>query len=683
MLTRSRQVGRWIPAGLTALWMSGAAWAAPVQFVEGQSRCEVRLTAEPPIGRWQGEAVLRSGDEIVSSGGYRLTLQRSGHDGHATWNVGLRRDDGEVFRIQDHAYEVRTPLGRVASVFDTQVGEEARSIFRQSPQIDVVLEVRPNRGIPFIMACDHYGNNSLAVGPIDQTGTYRITGRRDGGDYAVTVERDEYGDEWFSGVELNDAVFISTQESFWYDAARGFAQVVDAATGYSPRPIPEHAERPYYSTWYAFGEDINQQTVWDNAVIASEIGIGNFLIFIGWSVCEDWFSSDNTWGDYTPCTPRFADFAGMVKRMQDELGLAVQVWVAPSWIGTSSKSFETMEHFRSKWPEGGYDRNLDPRSPEARRHIRERFASLAREQGVDGFWVDFLDTLYNRNDAPHEKDPNHFGTAYAEFIKAYYEGFASARPEPLVEYRIPFANLVSKHHASVFTTTYTDKNWDRNRLLNIVQRPFNDGVLAKTDPLVWTPQQFDHRDFVGQTLSAMMLCGPPGISMDLTKLNEERRRNLKDWFGFYEKHRANLRQGEFRPFGHEYHRPEMMVSHGDTSYAWVSRFETREIPFPEGTRRAYIFIALPMDESFIARIDNTRLTGLVPGRYHAQWYNSVLKKYPYDDPPMEFTVRARTRTKDDERLVSPREVWDFHPDDERPLGVGVRRGGYLEISLIE
>ncbi len=652
-----------------------------ITFVEGPATCELRIAADPPIGDWQTRTTgpLGPGREATSTGGYRLSLERSQLKKHGFWTVKLTRNDGQIIRVTDYSYECRTALGRVASVFDTRV-PEGPSIFRQAPQIDAALDIRPNAGIPFMMACDHYGNNALAVGPMDQAGTYRITGRRKGEYYSITVARNEYeGDRWFTGTELTDSVFVSTRGDSWFDSARAYADAVDTVSGYAPRPIAEHAWRPYYSTWYAFGDKIDGKVVWDNAVLARDMGIGNFLIFIGWSECENWFSSDNKWGDYTPCESKFPDLAGLVDRIHKELGMAVQLWVAPTWIGANSRSFAMMKNHRSKWPEDDYDRNLDPRSPVARAHIKERFAAMAHDLGVDGFWVDFLDTVYNRNDAPHDRAPAQFGAALDEFTRACYEGFTFGHPDPIVEYRIPFANLLSKRHASVFGTTYCDHKWDRNRLLAVSHRPFNRGVVSKCDPLTWTEKEFEDRDFVGKTFSAMMMCGPPGISMDLTRMDESRRKNLKDWFSFYENNRDNLTQGEFRPFGSEYHYPEMIISHGDTAYAWVSRWETGHIPLPDGTRHAFIFTCLPKDESFIARLDITHVTGLVPGRYRGRWFNSTLESH---EGWFEITIKPSTLPEAARSLKSARENWDFAPDENHP-SLDVRRGGYLELELIE
>ena len=177
----------------------------------------------------------------------------------------------------------------------------------------------------------------------------------------------------------------------------------------------------------------------------------------------------------------------------------------------------------------------------------------------------------------------------------------------------------------------------------------------------------------------MMLLGPPGISMDLTRLREDRRRNLADWFGFYNRHRDDLVRGRFIPFGDEFHYPEMMVARGDTAYAWVSRWETDHIPFPEGTRHAFIFTNLPREESFIARIDLTNITGLRPGRYRARWFNSTLESH---DPPFELTVKPRREPASAVEARTARENWDFPPDDERP-SLDVRRGGYLEMEWVE
>jgi alpha-galactosidase len=364
--------------------------------------------------------------------------------------------------------------------------------------------------------------------------------------------------------------------------------------------------------------------------------------------------------------------------MQDELGLAVQVWTAPTWIGSSADTFEDVADERAKWPEGDYSRSLDPRSPKARAHIKKRFAHLAKKWGVDGYYVDFLDTAYNRNDAQHEKDPALFGAGMSEFLEACYEGFSQGEDVPIAEYRVPFANLMTKHHANVFSTTYSDYKFNRNRLLAIMHRPFNDGVLSRCDPLVWSDEQFGDREFITKTLSAVMLCGPPGISMDLTKMKDDRREQLKRWFAFYKKHSDALINGEFRPFGEEYHSPEMMVCNGKTSYAWISRWETGSVPLPEGTEHAFFFINIPRDESFIARFNVASIQGLVPGRYRAQWFDNALESH---EGSFEITIEAPPEGVGD-KILSPREKWDFPPDDYR-IGLHVKRGGYLELELIE
>lgn len=664
---------------LLTLSLTRTSWGEPaLTFSDGAVQTSIEIAADPAIGEWQASHGSPEELQTRSTGGYIARLVRSERDRHACWTLEVRRENDAPFRIRTYSWQSRVPLAGVVAIFDTQV-PEGPSLFRQAPQIDVALGVRPNAGIPFIMACDHYGRSSLAFGPMDQTGTYRLSGRRDGEHYVITASRNEYdGDQWFTGTLLRDRFFISTAKAFWFDAARAYADRVDEASGYQPRRVPPSALKPWYSTWYAFGEHINEQIVWENAQIAARTGIGNYVVFIGWSQCKDWFSSENTWGDYTPCTPKFPDLAGLIRRMQQELGLSVHLWTAPTWIGTGSESFAKMKDFRSKWPDGGYDRNLDPRSPAARQHIQDRFAAMARQLGADGYYVDFLDTVYSRNDAEHEKNPILFGPAMDLYLQACYDGFSEAHNSPVTQFRQPFANLLTKHHASVFTTTYTDHRWDRNRMLAISHRPFSKGVAFTCDPLTWTREEFEDRDFVGKTLSAVMMCGPPGISMDLTKISEDRLAQLRAWFAFYAAHRDTITAGELRPFGEEFQYPEMVVAREGTALAWVSRFETGEIPLPNGTRHAIIFTNLPREESFIARVDLTAIKGLVPGTYEARRFNSSLEAH---DAPIKITVKPGS-TDTSPRVKTPRENWDWAPDENRP-SLDIARGGFWEFKRID
>jgi hypothetical protein len=653
-----------------------------IGFSEGAAVGAINVQADPPVGDWPAEPA-QSGQPIESTGGYRAVLHREAAGDHAVWSLDLVRTDARQFKIDDFSYEVRTPLGRVAAVFDSQ-SVSRESLFRRAPQLDAVVEVRPNRGVPLMMACDHYGNGALAAGAMDQTGTYRITGRRDGGDYSILIARDEYaGDGWFVGKQFRDAAFISTAPQFWYDAACAFAAEVDRRAGYQPLPIPAAAELPYYSTWYALRDKLDERAVWAQAERAAQIGCGTMLIFIGWDQCEDWFDANNAWGDYDGCETRFADFAGLVERMQTELDMAVEVWTAPTWIGAGSRAFERVGQYRSKWPGGDYDRNLDPRSPAARRHIEQQFQQMAERLGVDGYYVDFADTIFNRNDAPHEKDPNVFGVAYQQYLAAMYRGFTASREEAIAEFRMPFANLVSKPAATVFNTSYNDGDWRQTRMFAIANRYVGRGVVNRTDPLTFTGEELNRRDEAGKALSAMLLLGPPGISTDLTQLDEQQLERLGRWLAFYREHREDILQGSLRPFGEQYHEPEMMVHRGDTAYAWVSRWETGEIPFPAGTKNAYLFIALPEEVSFIARVHLGQITGLAPGKYRARWVDSSQESHQgwFE---FEYDPTQRRRSADPTRPIrSPRENWDFHPDEEGVPSLDVRRGGFLELHHVE
>ncbi|MDZ4819644.1 MAG: hypothetical protein SGJ20_11800 [Planctomycetota bacterium] len=657
--------------------------AESLMVKEGAATCAVVIEAEPAIGKWNVQAPVTEATTITSSGGYELKIDRSAEDKHAAWKFSLRRPDAQPLKVRGLSYEASVPLGNVAAVFDSQ-SVKNHSIVRQAPQLDAAIESRPNRGIPFMMGIDHYGENSLAIGAIDQTGTYRITGRRNGEQYSILIARQEYAkDQWFSGKELTDSIFFSTEKEFWYDTARQFADDVDRTAGYTPMQIPAAAELPYYSTWYSLGEKLDEKNVLEQARLASKIGCGNFLIFIGWSTCDDWFSSESNWGDYNACPSKFQDFAKLVKTIQDDLGMSVEVWVAPTWIGTKSKSFEKMADFRSQWPDGGFDRNLDPRSPAARQHIRERFAHLAKTTGVNGFYVDFADTLYNRNASTHEQHPQHFGTAYEKFLIQMPSGFRSVQPEAIVTYRAPFANLLSKRTATVLSTSYNEGDWNQARMFAIAQRYAGRGVVNRADPIVLKKEEIQHRDTVGRAISSTLLLGPPGISMDLTALSEGQLEQIESWFAFYKQHRHNIVHGELRPFGQEYHQPELMVHHGDTAYAWISRWETGEIPFPAGTKHAFIFTALPEDPSFIARIHPGNIRGLAPGKYRARWFNSSVEAHE-DWFDMEFAATNQRAPNDTARpLRTARENWDFHPIQEKVVSLDIRRGGYLELKLSE
>lgn len=576
---------------------------------------DLSVETAPETGTWpEMAAAVDGGFLAVSSEGYRLTV-RPAPGGPLI--VGLSRDDGRSFVTSRFEARVRLPLRGIVAAWDTQVPPFG-TMFRRAPELEFEIQTRPQVGIPLVVLVDAHGNNIMAAGFVEQSKLCRIQGERAGCDYVLRMTR-LAGDAEQPAAAWQSTLYIEGSPDYWFAALRRYADTVDSLTGYRPKPIPEGAYEPVYSTNYAFQDDINEEIVWNNAVEASKLGMGQILIDIGWSSEFGWADSNNDYGAYEPAALKFPDFRALVKRIQAELGMRVVLWISPTWIGSRSKHFEQMKDYRVKWPDGDYDRNLCPRTAEARAYLSERLSALARDYGIDGFWVDALDTCHMVCDAPHAHDVADYGEALGMMLDEIFSAVAAANPKATVEYRIPFSNLFVKRYANVFETTDAPDDYHANRLMGTFLRAYSNGIVVKGDPAYW--QKDAHHEEVARHLMTSIMLGVPAVSVDLVGLSEERRNQVKGWLDFYHANRGDLLGGEFSPFGASFHFPDLKIVSDDKAFVLLVTRKSKLIQIERPVTTLCIMNSNPPEHGQL------RLTveGLPNGRYSGRYYDCWMR----------------------------------------------------------
>lgn len=570
------------------------------------------VVCKPEVGDWDGPAATAVGGAFValSSGGYRLQVVPSS-EGPA--RLELSRDRGSAFVVERVTATVRLPLEGIVAEWDTQVPPFG-TMFRRAPELEFEIATRANVGIPLVVLVDAHGNSRLSAGFIEQSENCTIAGERSGSDYLLTLTR-LAGDAEAPATQFASTMYISQDRDYWFDAVRAYAKTVDKHIGYRPKPIPKSAYEPTYSTCYAYSDDIDSDIVWRSAVEARRLGMGQILIDVGWSNDLSWADSKNDYGAYEPSARKFPDFSGLVKRIHNELGMRVILWISPTWIGEQSKHYDQVKDYRVKWPDGDYDRNLCPRSAGAREYLAEKLKDLAREHRIDGFWIDFLDTCPTVCDAPHAHDAADFGDALNLMLADIYGALASVNRNATVEYRVPYANLYTKPHANVFETTDAPNDFHANRLMGTFVRAFGDGVVVKGDPAYWE-NDVHHEEVARHCMTSIML-GVPAFSVDLLRMDDGRKQQIKAWLDFYNANREDLLNGTFRPFGASFHFPDLKIVSDKQAFVYLSTRKTKVIPIEKPVSVLHIMNVNPPEHGQL------RLTveGLADGEYVGRYYD--------------------------------------------------------------
>lgn len=581
----------------------------------------ITIESTPELGEFTASrAAFRNGNwEAGTRRGYEFQMKPVA-DG--AWEVNVTGLRSSPFVINEFKVDVRFPINGVAAIWEYQT-PPVNTIFRRVPEVEFQVDTRPNLAIPLLIAVDQWGNNSFTAGFVEQGKTCVISAGRDSQHYRMTFIR-KAGDHDIPQRAYTSTLYFDQGKDYWFKTLRTYTSVVDKLRDYKPLPIPAGALEPLYSTRYPFSDAINQDIVLANAEIAHKLGIKQFVIDIGWSTNKGWAETSGDYGDYEPASEKFTDLKGTIAKLKKDYGMRVMLWAAPTWIGREAKAFEKMQDYRVKWPNGDYDRNLCPRTPQVREHLAERFAYMAKELGADGFWMDFLDTFYDLCDAPHEHDILGYDDGMSALLGDIYKAVHSVNKDCTIEYRIPYSNLFVKPYANVIETTYTFEDYKANYLMGINIRGINEGVLTKSDPVYWGEAP-EHED-VGRHLMTSIFIGPPAISGDLTKMTEERLNQIRGWLDYYQKYREDLLAGEFRPFGGSFHYPDLMIETDKRAFCYLATKNSRVITVSKGASELHIMNANRPQHGQL----RLRVEGLPDGNYKGTFYNCFM------EPPHRF-----------------------------------------------
>lgn len=540
----------------------------------------------PPADLWEEKEESR-----FVSNGYILQIQRSKEAGDLSLSFSLQREDGSPFTIHSYGFHASFPLTEIHRVYPLAPWDNPGLPW------EVQHITASSRGIPCLMLLRRDGVNRFTIGFRDQLYECLLKGNlsfRGEGRYIVEGRKLFLEKAEIKTTRYEDALFLSNSSLYWFEVAKRYADFVDSSLAYQPNPIPSWAYEPVYCSWYPYEDNINERIIWENAKIAKEVGIGTFLIDAGWNTKEEgeWWWPNGRYGDYIPCGEKFPDFRGLIRRMQEELGLKVEVWLAPFWLGSESQAYKKgLKEARCKVKEGDEiveNINLCPAHPATKKRLEEVVRYLFEELEVDGLWIDFVDSLPLECHAEHPHAYQTISEGVSACLEAIYRTAISVKPDAVIEYRIMHGNLHNKRFLNVIETTDTPHNYDDNRRFGVYVRSFAKGVVVKTDPTMWSPKCSPQE--VAKHLQTMIMGGVPAFSLDLPSLPPSHLQIMSAYLKFYKEHRDSLLKGKFYPLGSNPSFPFLVIE-GEKTFIYIGAPSPLRVPLSSQPREIYILNA--------------------------------------------------------------------------------------------
>jgi len=569
------QAGSSTPSSLKLSWL--ARYDATLNFI-----------LDPPASEWKLQTQLSPTHDVYQAGDYALELQLDAQD-PATHKIrfSLRSEKGEAFKVLRYSVEVRIPFMGVYRVWHYQNGPldligQFLSYTRGLASTGEFSQLTgANTGMPLILCTDREGRNRLTFGLLDQvecTGlrikSYSVgpSPRAEGLNY--TFEFAKPAGYSISRQVLSDGFYLDHSSRNWFETVEHYADWVRKEAKIVPLKPPPAAFEPVWCSWYPFGQNINEANIEANARLCKECGITTLLIDAGYNNSLtggmdtpqniDLFN-DHT-GDWSADPKKFPDLRGLVQRLHQQ-GQKVTAWVALFMLGKSTQNYAYAQDLLRQDSTGKKTLYLCPQHPRTPGYLASTFLKTAQNYDLDGYWLDFMDTLHLPCHASHPHAVASPGEGYNRCLAAVRDALLQFKPDFLIETRMKMSNLNVQSFANVLETTDMPFDFDINRSLGVFLRTFGRGSALKLDPAQWHIHEGNEN--VAKLCATVVLCGVPVFSLDFRLLPAEHLQVVKAWMDFYRQHRESLKRAKLKPLSFEPYFPALRLDAGSTLFLYV------------------------------------------------------------------------------------------------------------------
>ena len=397
-------------------------------------------------------------------------------------------------------------------------------------------------------------------------------------------------------------VRFDPRPKYFGDAVRESVAWVEKTAGYVPCKVPESAFDPLYSSWYNFHQNVHDKDLEAELAIAAKLGMKTFIVDDGWQT-ENNNRGYAFCGDWQIAKSRFPDMAAHVKRVQD-MGIKYMMWYSVPFIGTKSANYEK---FKGKYvtpnDRGLGAGTLDPRFPEVRKFIVDTYVKALKDWNIDGFKLDFIDTIQFRGPDPAVaenyagRDIKSLPFAVDKLMTEVKNALTAIKPDILVEFRQQYVGPAIRKYGNMLRVGDCPGNMSRNRFAMANLRLASGGTAVHSDMLEWNFAETPERAAL-YVINSMF--GTVQYSVMLRKAPKDHLAMLEKWIKFSQDHRETLLKGKFTP-----HHPELQYpvieAEGDNEVV-IGLYDDGRIVDVPSKKKTFVMNASGKD-SFVIRRD--------------------------------------------------------------------------------
>ena len=314
----------------------------------------------------------------------------------------------------------------------------------------------------------------------------------------------------------------------------------------SPLPVmktPEAARLPLYSTWYSYHQNLNENALLRECSLAKELGYEVIIIDDGWQTMDDRRGYDYT-GDWKP--DRFAQVEKFVADVH-KLGMKIMFWYSVPFCGKKSQAYQT---YKGKFLTENHHWApvFDPRFPDVRAHLVNRYLEAQTVWKIDGFKLDFIDDFHVYPDTEMQeaqgRDVMSVDEGVQLLISEIREALVGNDPDVLIEFRQKYISPALRHLGNMFRAFDCPNDSTLNRVRTTDVKLLCGAAAVHSDMITW------HRDETVEMAALQLtsiLFSVPQLSIRLAEASPAEHRMIDFYTQYWVRNRDLLLDGDFKP----------------------------------------------------------------------------------------------------------------------------------------
>ncbi|UII78716.1 glycoside hydrolase family 36 protein [Flagellimonas sp. CMM7] len=310
-----------------------------------------------------------------------------------------------------------------------------------------------------------------------------------------------------------------------------------------PAAVPAIAKKPLYSTWYQFHQNLNKDLLLKECQIAKDLGFESIIIDDGWQTKDTNRGYDYT-GDWLP--ERFPNMAELVQEIQ-RLGMKVGIWYSVPFCGKKSKAYQK---FKGKFltENHRWAPVFDPRYPEVRNYLAGIYVSAARDWGLDGLKLDFIDDFKSYPETSFDPDGNRDFSSIDEAVDALLTQVIvevkKVNPDIFIEFRQKYTGPAMRKYGNMLRAFDCPGDYTMNRVRIADIKMLCGDTVVHSDMVTW---HFGEAVQDAALHYLNTLFGVPQISVMLGEAPEPHLNMIRFYTKYWNENSEVLLSGEFLP----------------------------------------------------------------------------------------------------------------------------------------